>query len=114
MTLSSIARIIADLQWREQKPAPRETERMIALAIYISHPDRGSTFRLNSSNERWCSSETNQFCVLVSLGGTTGSDQSLRYWIATKSEVGQLCVANGAHGTSAARADSQSQRTIFS
>ncbi len=69
------------------------------VQVKAYHPDRSGSFLLKNTEERWCSAKAHEFCVLVCLGATV-SNEPPRYWIATKREVGELCVRHGAHGTS--------------
>ncbi len=69
------------------------------IQVKACHPDRSHSFLLNESNEGWINSPANQFVVFVWLGSPK-ENQSPRYWIAAKKEVGEACIQHGAHGTS--------------
>lgn len=73
------------------------------LAGYIQvkscHPDRASTFILKETDETWQAADDNQFVVFVWLGSPK-KNESPRYWITRKKDVGQLCAKHPAHGTS--------------
>jgi len=62
------------------------------------HPDRSKTFILHASDERWQTAQLNRFVVFVWLGSPR-RNESPRYWVATKREVGAACIAHSAHGT---------------
>ncbi len=68
------------------------------IQVKSCHPDRSESFILRETHEKWVSAPENQFCILVWLGKTDISEPP-RYWVAFKREVGQLCIAHGAHGT---------------
>jgi hypothetical protein len=68
------------------------------IQVKACHPDRSSTFILKHTDERWIDSLPNQFVVFVWLGSPK-SNESPRYWIAKKSDVGKLCTEHAAHGT---------------
>lgn len=76
----------------------KEATRTGFIQVKACHPDRSSSFILRQSEEDWCSAAGNVFCVLVWLGRTS-INEAPRYWIALKPEVGQACLAHGAHGT---------------
>lgn len=69
------------------------------IQVKACHPARASTFILRDSDEAWCSSKDNVFCVLVWLGHPDKKDDPPRYWIASKREMGEMCVKHNAHGT---------------
>ena len=68
------------------------------IQVKSCHPDRSKSFILKDSHEKWVNSEENQFVVFVWLG-SPGKNESPRYWIATKKEVGESCINHTAHGT---------------
>ena len=68
------------------------------IQVKACHPDRSSTFILRENNEEWVNAPDNQFVVFVWLGSPK-TNESPRYWIALKRDVGLLCVDHSAHGT---------------
>jgi hypothetical protein len=69
------------------------------IQVKSCHPERSATFILKEKDEKWVESFPNQYVVFVWLGAPS-KNESPRYWIATKREVGEKCVKHGAHGTS--------------
>jgi len=69
------------------------------VQVKSCHPDRAKTFILRSDDEKWITASNNHFVVFVWLGSPSKKDDRVRYWIATKRDVGQLCKAHPAHGT---------------
>jgi len=69
------------------------------IQVKSCHPDRASSFILSETDEKWEDAGDNQFVVFVWLG-TPKKNESPRYWIATKKEVGEACKKHPAHGTS--------------
>ncbi len=69
------------------------------IQVKACHPDRSSTFILRHTNETWTKAPPNHFVVFVWLGSPR-QNESPRYWVATKREVGRLCRNHPAHGTS--------------
>lgn len=69
------------------------------VQVKACHPDRSKSFILRETQEAWRSAADNQFCALVWLG-RTNTYEAPRYWLALKREVGELCLAHAAHGTS--------------
>jgi hypothetical protein len=69
------------------------------IQVKSCHPDRSSTFILNAEHEAWVDAKPNEFVVFVWLG-SPNKNESPRYWIATKAEVGRACKAHPASGTS--------------
>ena len=69
------------------------------IQVKACHPDRSSTFILRETDESWIKAKPNQFVIFVWLGSPK-KNESPRYWIASKSEVGLLCRKHPAHGTS--------------
>jgi hypothetical protein len=68
------------------------------IQVKSCHPDRSHTFILKESEEVWVNAPDNQFVVFVWLGSPK-KNESPRYWIATKKEVGEACIQHGSHGT---------------
>jgi hypothetical protein len=60
------------------------------VQVKACHPDRSKSFYLTEKEEAWCAAGPNKFCVLVWLG-EPATHTPPRYWIALKSEVGELC-----------------------
>jgi hypothetical protein len=69
------------------------------IQVKACHPDRATTFILRETNETWTIAPENHFVVFVWLGSPR-KNESPRYWIATKRDVGNACVMHSAHGTS--------------
>jgi hypothetical protein len=69
------------------------------IQVKSCHPDRSSTFILNADHEAWVEAKPNEFVVFVWLGSPS-KNESPRYWIASKAEVGIACKAHPASGTS--------------
>jgi hypothetical protein len=76
----------------------KDSDRLCFVQVKSCHPSRASSFILRESEESWTQAPDNEFVVFVWLG-KPDSFESPRYWIATKREVGQACVAHSAHGT---------------
>lgn len=68
------------------------------IQVKSCHPDRSKSFILDREDEKWIDAEENQFVVFVWLGSPR-KNESPRYWVATKRQVGQACLAHPAHGT---------------
>jgi hypothetical protein len=68
------------------------------IQVKSCHPDRANTFILRADNEKWATALNNTFVVFVWLG-SPAKNESPRYWIATKREVGKACITHPAHGT---------------
>lgn len=68
------------------------------IQVKSCHPDRSSTFWLLEKNEEWIRAKKNQFVVFVWLGSVR-KNESPKYWITTKAEVGKACISHHAHGT---------------
>ncbi|MDH3890940.1 MAG: hypothetical protein OEV49_07620 [candidate division Zixibacteria bacterium] len=68
------------------------------VQVKSCHPDRSKSFILRDSHEAWVEAPENQFVAFVWLGSPSTND-SPRFWIAPKSNVGDDCVAHRAHGT---------------
>ena len=69
------------------------------IQVKSCHPDRSNTFILKEKDEKWIMANNNQFVVFVWLGSLK-KNESPRYWIAKKKEVGVACKKHSAHGTS--------------
>ena len=69
------------------------------IQVKACHPDRSKSFILRENNESWVDSGNNQYVVFVWLGSPS-KNQSPRYWIATKKDVGRACIEHPAHDTS--------------
>lgn len=69
------------------------------IQVKSCHPDRSKSFILRETHEAWRNADSNQFVVFVWLG-SPGKNESPRYWIATKKEIGKACISHPAHGTS--------------
>lgn len=76
----------------------KDGEETAFIQVKSCHPDRSSTFILRESEESWVNAPSNQFVIFVWLG-SPAKNESPRYWIARKSEVGALCQEHHAHGT---------------
>lgn len=68
------------------------------IQVKSCHPARSSTFILRETDEAWIEAPDNQFVVFVWLGAPS-KNESPRFWIAKKKEVGVLCREHSAHGT---------------
>jgi hypothetical protein len=68
------------------------------LQVKACHPDRSSTFILRQEEESWSTAPQNHYVVFVWLGSPKNNEPP-RFWIATKREVGNLCLQHPAHGT---------------
>ena len=68
------------------------------VQVKACHPDRSASFILRENHEQWTTAGENEFCILVWLGAPSENEPP-KYWIATKSEMGQACVRQRAHGT---------------
>ncbi len=68
------------------------------IQVKSCHPDRANTFILRETDEKWIKANNNQFVVFVWLGSPK-KNESPRYWIARKKEVGVACKKHPAHGT---------------
>ena len=69
------------------------------LQVKSCHPTRSRSFLLRWCDEQWESAPENQVVVFVWLGSPE-TNESPRYWIATKRDVGFACKNHAAHGTS--------------
>jgi len=68
------------------------------IQVKSCHPDRANTFILRKTHEQWINAPDNQFVIFVWLGSPK-KNESPRYWIASKKDVGKACVKHSAHGT---------------
>ena len=68
------------------------------IQVKSCHPDRANSFILRVTDESWATAPDNQFVVFVWLG-SPGRNESPKYWIATKREVGEACTKHAAHGS---------------
>ncbi|MFH1015265.1 MAG: hypothetical protein V1762_05040 [Nitrospirota bacterium] len=69
------------------------------IQVKSCHPDRANTFILRETDEKWKNADDNQFVVFVWLSSPQ-KNESPKYWIARKREVGIACTRHPAHGTS--------------
>jgi hypothetical protein len=79
----------------------KDGEHHTFVQVKACHPQRSKSFILRETEEEWARHLYNQnrYCVFVWLGDPA-TNESPRYWIATKYEVGELCLKHAAHGTS--------------
>jgi hypothetical protein len=77
----------------------KDASRICFIQVKSCHPDRSKSFILREEHENWVDSPDNYFVVFVWLGSPR-KNESPKYWIATKREVGQACMTHPAHGTS--------------
>jgi hypothetical protein len=68
------------------------------IQVKSCHPDRSTSFILRASEEKWVNAPDNQYVVFVWLGSPY-KNESPRYWISKKKDVGAACLNHGAHGT---------------
>ena len=68
------------------------------VQVKACHPDRSQSFILRETDEKWIKAADNRYCVFVWLGSPE-KNESPKYWIARKKEVGTLCMASPSHGT---------------
>jgi hypothetical protein len=68
------------------------------IQVKACHPDRAKSFILRETDEKWVNAPTNHFVVFVWLGSPS-NNESPRFWIAPKNEVGNACLSHPAHGT---------------
>jgi len=68
------------------------------IQVKSCHPDRGNSWPLTVKHEEWVHSARNEFVVFVWLGSPT-KNESPRFWVATKREVGKHLVKYPTHGT---------------
>jgi hypothetical protein len=76
----------------------RDGSRVCFIQVKSCHPDRSATFILNAEHEAWTNAKPHEFVVFVWLGSPQ-RNESLRYWIATKKDVGMACKAHPASGS---------------
>jgi len=61
------------------------------IQVKSCHPDHGgNSFRLKPENVEWVNAPKNEYVVFVWLGSSR-KNESPRFWIATKQEVGKAC-----------------------
>ncbi len=68
------------------------------IQVKACHPDRSDSLFLTANSENWIDAPENQLVVFVWLG-SPAKNESPRYWVARKSEVGKACLSHPAHGT---------------
>jgi hypothetical protein len=68
------------------------------IQVKSCHLDRANTFILRETHEQWVNAPDNQFVIFVWLGSPK-KNESPRYWIAPKKDVGNACVRHSSHGT---------------
>lgn|SRR5665647_36333 len=76
----------------------KDGEKVGYVQVKACHPDRAKSFILRESNEHWVKARDNEFVVFVWLGSPR-KNESPRYWITKKKEVGDYCIKHPAHGT---------------
>jgi hypothetical protein len=76
----------------------KDGTKMGYIQVKSCHPDRATTFILHATDEKWVEAAENQYVVFVWLGSPK-KNESPKFWIATKKNVGQACVTHRAHGT---------------
>ncbi|MEW6145735.1 MAG: hypothetical protein AB1598_12020 [Thermodesulfobacteriota bacterium] len=69
------------------------------IQVKSCHPDRSSTFILSASAESWMQLPNSNLYVVFVWLGSPKTNESPRYWIALKQEVGKACIKHHAHGT---------------
>src|SRR3989344_952091 len=77
----------------------KEGNKLGYIQVKSCHPDRANTFILRETDEKWINANDNQFVIFVWLGSPS-KNESPKYWIASKKEVGKACYTHSAHGTS--------------
>ena len=77
----------------------KDGQKLGYIQVKSCHPDRSSTFILKEGDESWEKADGNQFVVFICLGSPK-KNESPRYWIARKSDVGLACKTHPAHGSS--------------
>ena len=68
------------------------------VQVKSCHPDRSTSFILRDAHEAWVKAPDNQIVALVWLG-SPAKNESPRFWLSTKAELGQACRNHAAHGT---------------
>lgn len=76
----------------------KDGENLCFIQVKSCHPDRAKSFILRETDEKWIDAPDNQFVVFVWLGSPS-KNESPRYWVARKREVGEACLALPSHGT---------------
>ena len=69
------------------------------IQVKACHPDRSKSFILRENYESWAEFIKNQYVIFIWLGSPS-KIQSLRYWIASKKDVGKTYIEHHAQGTS--------------
>ena len=69
------------------------------IQVKSCHPDRSNNWKFKAKDEEWINAPKNKFVVFVWLGSPF-KNESPRFWIATKQEVGKHLIKDPAHGTS--------------
>ena len=69
------------------------------IQVKACHPDRSKSFILRENYESWAEFVKNQYVIFIWLGSPL-KIQSLRYWIASKKDVGKTYLEHHAQGTS--------------
>jgi len=77
----------------------KKATKIAYVQVKSCHPDRASSFILRETDEEWASASDNQYVAFVWLGSPK-TNESPRYWLAHKKEVGLACKKHSAHGTS--------------
>ncbi len=72
---------------------------MAFIQVKSCHPERSETFILSAGAEEWVNAHPNEYVIFVWLGAPN-KNESPKYWIALKKDVGTACTSHGAHGTS--------------
>lgn len=76
----------------------KDGDKVCFIQVKSCHPDRSSSFILSVKEETWAEDVSdNRFVVFVWLGSPS-KNESPRYWIATRKEVGEACKAHYVHG----------------
>ena len=68
------------------------------IQVKSCHPDRSKSFILRETHESWVDAPKNQYVVFVWLG-SPGNNESPRYWVTHKRDVGKACKNHSASGT---------------
>ena len=69
------------------------------IQVKACHPDRSKSFILRENYESWAEFVKNQYVIFIWLGSPS-KIQSLRYWIASKKDVGKTYIEHHAQGIS--------------
>ncbi len=76
----------------------KEGSKFCYIQVKSCHPDRSSSFILRKKHEDWVNAPDNHFVVLVWLGSPS-QNESPRFWIARKIDVGEACLNHPASRT---------------